>query len=66
MLSSPSPELDFAIRYGTAVSAAVWLGHVDGLVGDQSRWIQIAVLVVMQRTSTTIDASMTGHVLQKY
>ena len=34
-----------------AVSAAIWLSHVDGLVGNHSQWILITVLVVMQPES---------------
>jgi len=43
-----SPATAFGIRYATAVSAAIWLGHAPGLVENQSKWILITVCVVMQ------------------
>ena len=43
-----SPVTAFGIRYATAVSAAIWLGHAPGLVENQSKWILITVCVVMQ------------------
>ena len=32
-----SPATAFGIRYATAVSAAIWLGHAPGLVENQSK-----------------------------
>ncbi|MBW2268950.1 MAG: FUSC family protein [Deltaproteobacteria bacterium] len=43
-----SPATAFALRYATAVSAAIWIGHAPGLVTNQSQWILITVLMVMQ------------------
>jgi len=50
-LGSVSPELAFAIRYAVCVSAAIWIGHVPGLVTNQSSWILITVLMVAQPES---------------
>jgi uncharacterized membrane protein YccC len=47
-LGSPPPEAAFATRFAVCVSAAVWLGHVSGLVTNQSQWILISVLMVAQ------------------
>ena len=43
-----SPTTGYAVRFGTAVSAAIWLGKVPGLVSSHSSWILITVLVLMQ------------------
>ena len=46
-----SPELAFAIRYAVAVSAAIWIGHMPGLVTNQGTWILITVMIVAQPES---------------
>jgi uncharacterized membrane protein YccC len=43
-----SPSAAYAIRTGVAVSAAIWIGKIPGLVENTSTWILITVLVVMQ------------------
>jgi uncharacterized membrane protein YccC len=53
----PSPPAAYAIRFGVAVSAAIWLGHAPGLVESHSTWILITVLMLVQPT--------TGASLQK-
>ena len=50
-LARVSPPTAFAIRFATAVSAALWIGHAPGLVTSQSQWILITVLMVMQPVS---------------
>jgi len=43
-----SPAVAFALRYATAASAAIWIGHIPGLVTNESQWILITLLMVMQ------------------
>jgi len=47
-ITSVSPATAFAIRLATATAAAIWIGHAPGLVTNQSQWILITVLMVMQ------------------
>ncbi|MBW2374088.1 MAG: FUSC family protein, partial [Deltaproteobacteria bacterium] len=49
-LSMP-PAAAYAIRSGVAVSAAIWIGKAPGLVENQSTWILITVLVLLQPTT---------------
>ena len=46
-----SPPAAYAIRFAVAVSAALWLGKVPGLVENQSTWILITVLMLVQPTT---------------
>jgi uncharacterized membrane protein YccC len=48
---TPSPAVAHAIRFGVAVSAAIWLGKAPGLVENNATWILITVLVLMQPTT---------------
>ena len=48
---APSPAVAYAIRFGIAVSAAIWLGKAPGLVGSHSTWILITVLMLVQPTT---------------
>jgi len=41
-------DVAFGLRCAIAVSAAIWIGHLPGLVTNESQWILITVLVVMQ------------------
>ena len=45
-----SPAVAYAIRSAVAVTLAIWLGKVPGLVENQSTWILISVLMVLQPT----------------
>ena len=47
-IPSVSPAAAFGIRFGVGAGAAIWLGHVSGLVTNSSSAILITVLVVMQ------------------
>lgn len=40
------PELAFAVRFATAVAAALWIAHAPGLVTNQAQWIFITVATV--------------------
>ncbi len=51
LFRSVSPELAFAIRYAVCASVAIWIGHMPGLVTNQSSWILITVLMVAQPES---------------
>ncbi len=46
-----SPPAAYAIRFGVAVSAALWIGKAPGLVENQSTWILITVLMLVQPTT---------------
>jgi uncharacterized membrane protein YccC len=46
-----SPAAAYAIRFGVAVSAALWIGKAPGLVENQSTWILITVLMLVQPTT---------------
>ena len=48
---SVSPAVAYAIRFGVATSAAIWIGKVPGLVENHSTWILITVLMVLQPTN---------------
>jgi uncharacterized membrane protein YccC len=48
---TPTPAVAHAIRFGVAVSAAIWIGKAPGLVENNATWILITVLVVMQPTT---------------
>ncbi len=48
---SVSPALAYAIRFGLAVSASIWIGKAPGLVENHATWILITVLMVLQPTS---------------
>jgi uncharacterized membrane protein YccC len=48
---TPSPAVAHAIRFGVAVSAAIWIGKAPGLVENNAKWILITALVVMQPTT---------------
>jgi len=48
---APSPSSAFAIRFGVAVCAAIWIGKAPGLVENNSQWILITVMVLMQQTT---------------
>jgi uncharacterized membrane protein YccC len=48
---APSPASAFAIRFGVAVCAAIWIGKLPGLVENNSQWILITVMVLMQQTA---------------
>jgi uncharacterized membrane protein YccC len=45
------PEITFAIRFTICVCAAIWISHVPGIVGNESQWILITVLMVSQPNS---------------
>jgi uncharacterized membrane protein YccC len=49
-IPTPSPELAYAIRFGVAVTAAIWIGKAPGLVESHSSWILITVLMLVQPT----------------
>jgi len=38
----------FGLRFAIAASAAIWIGHLPGLVTNEPQWILITVLVVME------------------
>jgi len=46
-----SPATAHAIRWGVAVSAALWLGQAPGLATNSPTWITITVLVVLEPTT---------------
>ena len=46
-----SPAGAYAIRFGVAVAAAIWIGKAPGMVENHSTWILITVLMVLQPTS---------------
>ena len=46
-----SPAQAYAIRFGVTASVAIWIGKAPGLVENNSSWILITVLVLMQPTS---------------
>ncbi len=46
-----SPAAAYAIRFGVAASAAIWLGKAPGLVENHATWILITVLMVVQPTT---------------
>jgi uncharacterized membrane protein YccC len=47
-LAQPSPSAAYALRFAVATSAAIWIGHLPGLVTNESQWILITVLMVVQ------------------
>ncbi|MBW2316299.1 MAG: FUSC family protein, partial [Deltaproteobacteria bacterium] len=47
----PSPPVAYAIRFAVAVSAALWLGNLPGLVTNNPTWILITVLMILQPTT---------------
>jgi uncharacterized membrane protein YccC len=50
-LPTPSPAAAYAVRSGVAVTAAIWIGKAPGLVENQSTWILITVLMLLQPTT---------------
>ncbi len=46
-----SPPAAYAIRFAVAVTAAIWIGKAPGLVENNSTWILITVLMVLQPTT---------------
>jgi len=50
-LESVSPQLAYAIRFAVCACAAIGIGHLPGLVTNQSSWILITVLMVSQPDS---------------
>jgi uncharacterized membrane protein YccC len=46
-----SPPVAYAIRFAVAVTAALWIGKAPGLVENQSKWILITVLMLVQPTT---------------
>lgn len=47
-IARPAPQVAFALRFGAATSIAIWLGHHPALLTNDSQWILITVLMVMQ------------------
>jgi uncharacterized membrane protein YccC len=47
----PPQPIAYSIRFATAVTAAIGLGKAPGLVENNSTWILITVLLVMQPTT---------------
>jgi uncharacterized membrane protein YccC len=50
-IPAPSPAVAYAVRFGIAVSAAIWLGNAPGLVENHATWILITVLMLVQPTN---------------
>ena len=46
-----SPAAAYAVRFGVAVSAAIWIGNAPGLAENHPTWILITVLMLMQPTT---------------